>query len=242
MSSIESESATQDVFELVLARPVLTEVGEHPHLVHLWWRAPQQGERVVWVFVDGELVDVAWDSGQRELWLSIDRSLPRRIELVAADADDPSRKLVSSCWHPPVQSAAAVSLVRDETLPVDTHIEVREGEQLLDEAPMWGDGEHRSGFGALFGQGAFGFDAATGPGLGLGELGVGPLGADNFAWRWRREDLENGEHALSLRALSRDGQVIDEPLELEPITIARLPQPPANLQMQDNFTLTWGQS
>ncbi len=242
MSSIESDSATQDVFELVLARPVITEAGEHPRLVHLWWRAPQQGDRVVWVFVDGELADVVWDSEQRELWLSIDRSLPRRIELVAADADDPPRRLVSSCWQPSVQSAALVSLVRDETLPVDTRVAVLDGEQVLDDEPMWADGEHRSGFGALFGQGAFGFDAATGPGLGLGELGVGPLGADNFAWRWRRDDLEDGEHALSLQALSRDGETLDAPLELEPATVERLPQPPANLHMQSNFTLTWGQS
>lgn len=240
MSSVIATSATQDVFELVLARPVLTEGGDHPHLVHLWWRAPQQGERVVQVYVDGELVDVALEPAQRELWLSVDRGIARHIELVALDSD------VDDVWKPvplsaQVTSAAAVTLMRDETLAVDTHVAVREGGAVLDAAAMWPGDEHRSGFGALFGEGAFGFDASTGPGLGLGELGYGPLGSDNFAWRWRRDDLASGEHTLELHATSGDGEALAGALAIDPLTIERLPAPPVNLRMTSDFTLTWDQ-
>lgn len=240
MSSVTSTSATQSVFELVLARPVVTETGEHAHLVHLWWRAPQQGERVVQVYVDGELIDVSLDPGQREVWLSLDRSIPRRIELVALVP------AVDDVWTPvpsaPLSSSVAVvTLLRDESLPVDAHVAMHEGATQLDEGPMWPGEEHRSGFGALFGEGAFGFDAATGPGLGLGELGFGPLGADGGAWRWRRDDLAVGEHALELRATSREGESLSEPMSLPPVAITRLPAPPANVRLLSDFTLTWDQ-
>lgn len=231
-------TSTQDVFELVLARPVWTEAGEHPHLVHVWWRAPQQGDRVVQLYVDGELVDVALDPSQREAWLSLDRSVGRWIALVAAAPED--------AWKPaPLDQAAItlalVALVRDETLAVDTRVDVREGQQVLDAGPMWSGDDHRSGFGALFGVGGFGFDAATGPGLGLGELGAGPLGSDGGAWRWRRNDLADGEHQLELHAVSSDGQALGPPTLLAPATIDRPPQPPANVRMQSDFTLTWDQ-
>ena len=222
-----------DIFELVLARGVATEAGEHESLVHLWWRAPLQGPRVVQVYVDAQLVDATDDPAERERWLVVDRTLPHVVALQAVDAAD--------AWTPtpldPIGSAT-LTLLRDERLPVDTRLHVSLDGAACCSEPVWPSDEHRGGFGALFGMGGFGTDAATGPGLGLGELGLGPLGADNRAWRWRRTGLPAGDHALTVTALDAAGRTVAASLEAT-LTVDRPPPPPLQLSLSPDFTLTW---
>ncbi len=241
---MSTDIATQDIFKVVLARPVTTEAGEHPALVHLWWSAPQQGDRLVQVYLDGELIDVTTDPTQREMWLMIDRGRPHRIELLAVPADEPDQlwcrrpdRLAS--WNPGVQSAATVALVRDEQLPVDTQVTVSVDGEALDRGPMWPADETRSGFGALFGLNGFGHDAITGPGLGRGELGMGPLGTDGTAWRWQRGDLQTGSHDLLVTGTDAGGQTIADPVSIEGVLIDQLPPPPDTFTINSDFTLAW---
>lgn len=244
LSSFITTDATQDVFELVLARPVITPAGEHPWLVQLWWRAPQQGDRLVQVYVQGELYDVTPDPSIKEICLLIDRAQTNRIELLAVPADDPQavwrpqpEQLAS--WEPSVMSTAQVALVRDEVLPVDTQMGVSVDGVGTDHGAMWPNDETRSGFGALWGTGCFGYDDATGLGLGIGELGAGPLGADGTAWRWRRDDLGVGSHDIEVRAVNYAGLPVADALLIQNVLIDNLPDPVSGLAVDPSFRLSW---
>lgn len=231
---------TQDIFELTLARPVATATGEHPHLVHLWWRAPAQGSWLVQVYINDQLHDVTSHSTQRDMWLTLDRTQPHRIELLAVDPCYAWQNLahVLSSWSPAVRDVAAVAILRDEELPTDTQISVSiNGKQIANE-PMWPANTHRNGFGGLFGIGGFGIDDATGPGLGLGELGMGTLGADGSAWHWRHHRLPAGEYTLSITATTADGQPIAASTAHD-VTIDQLPEPARDLTLDADFTLRW---
>ena len=236
-------TATQDIFERVIARPVSTATGEHASLVHLAWSAPQQGQRLVQVYVDGQIVEVTADPMQREMWLLLDRSQARRIELLAVPPDEihtPRPHLLSN-WDPAVTSQATLHIVRDESLPVDTRLEVSIDNEPVDRGPMWPADEHRGGFGGLFGLGEFGRDALTGPGLGMGELGMGPLGSEGTAWRWSRGDLSPSPvgHDLAVTATDHTGRAVAVPVTVDDIRIDALPDAAATFTIDPNFTLNW---
>ena len=236
--------ATQDVFELMLARPVVTAGGDHRSLVHLWWKAPLQGDRLVQVYVNGLLTEASQDPDQRDMWLILDRSRPQRIELIAVDVSDPDQvwrahpeRLAS--WSPKVSSVVSLTALRDERLPVDTELSVEVDGSAVDQGALWPADAHRGGFGSLFGLGDFGGDAITGPGLGQGELGMGPLGTDATAWAWRRDDLDIGSHELALSPQDAAGRPVANPPSLEAITIERLPPAATTLTIDPDFTLRW---
>ena len=226
MSSFITTDATQDVFELVLARPVVTHAGEHGRLVHLWWRAPLQGNRLVQVYVNDELYDVTLDTTVREMLLVLDRARLQRIELLAVPADDsvavwrPQPGLLGS-WRPAVRSVAEVALVRDADLPDDTQLVVSVDGVQTDHSPMWPA-----------------IESMTGPGVGLGDLGAGPLGDDGNAWRWRRDDLPTGPHNLRFDAVDPAGQAVADPLT-HTLSIERLPEPVTGLIISQDFQLNW---
>jgi hypothetical protein len=234
---------TQTIFDLVLARPIDRPGGEDGLLVHLWWRAPHQGERLVQVYVNDRLYDISLWSEQRAMWLMLDRRRPHRIELLGVSIDDargvwtPQPEHLQG-WSPAVHDIGEVELIRDHTLPVDTWLKVEVDSQVMDEAAVWPADVSRSGFGAVFGEGGFGIDAATGPGLGLGELGRGPLGSDGDAWRWRHAGLSEGEHSLAVRAEDPRGRAVASPLN-STLTIERLPKPGRNVHVDADFTLSW---
>lgn len=233
----------QSIFELVLARPVDRPDGEDPQLVHLWWSAPQQGDRLVQVYVDDQLHDVSLWPEQRAMWLMLDRRAAHRIELLGVSPDEacgvwqPRPELLEG-WSPAVTDIATQTILRDQALPVHTQLRVSVDGALFDEAPAWPSDTSRGGFGAVFGEGGFGVDAATGPGLGLGELGYGPLGADGSAWRWRREDLAAGDHAIELTAVDHQGQTAATAFQ-RTATIERLPSAATSLDFDPVFTLQW---
>lgn len=237
-------SATQDVFELGLARPVVARSGEHPALVHLWWSAPDQGDRLVQVYVDDELVEVSQDPSQRDLWLMCDRSRDHRIELLAVPVSDADgvwrdRPDLLRRWDPAVKSGLSLAVLRDEALPIDTCVSVEVDGQPIDHGPMWPAWEHRGGMGALFGLGAFGFDAVTGPGLGVGELGMGPLGTDGTAWRWARRDLDIGQHVVGVSVRDGTGREVVDPVLVEGVVVESLPAAASSFSIDPDFTLRW---
>ncbi|MFW6059380.1 MAG: hypothetical protein ACODAQ_04320 [Phycisphaeraceae bacterium] len=232
--------ATQDIFELTLARPVTLLAGEHPALVHLWWRCVSPNERLVQVYVDDELYDVTAEPEQREMWLVLDRAEAHRIELLAVPIDQawrPQPEMLAS-WQPRVDDVARLTVLRDETLAVDAQVTVRVDGQPMDQAPLWPSDAHRGGFGGLFGEGGFGIDAATGPGLGVGEFGYGPLGADGTAWRWTHRRLEAGMHELSLTAIDHAGQPVADGVS-RTVQIDRLAEPVSRIEFENDFTLRW---
>lgn len=239
MSSFITTNATQGVFELVLARPIVTAAGEHPWLVHLWWRAPLQDNRLVQVYVQDELYDVTLDPAVREMCLVLDRTRPNRIELLAVPADDseaiwrPQPDLLGS-WQPAVSSGVSVVVVRDETLPVDTQLVVEVDGPGVDHGAMWPEDQNRSDFDHILT-----FGDVAGLGLGVGELGMGRLGADGTAWRWHRNDLADGIHNVNVRAVDVAGLPVANPLLLQNTLIDSLPDPVSSLTMDPSFRLSW---
>lgn len=236
---------TQDIFEKVLARPVLADTGEpDAALVHLWWSAPLQGDRIVHVFLDGQWADASEDPQQRELWLMCDRRQPHRIELLAGSVSEAgqalSREAASQLksWNPPVQDFVEAQLLRDSHLPADTRVEVRVDGEVQQTVPLWGDGDSRGGMGAIFGNGAFGDDQLTGPGLGMGELGAGPLGVDGEAWTFRQWHLPAGSHTLELQGVDAQGHMLT-PSRLIPFEADSSPQPARSFEFTPDFKLIW---
>ena len=238
-----SELHTQSVFELVLARPVLNQHERRTGLVHLWWRAPQQGHRLTQVYADDQLLAVTTHPRQREMLLTLDRARPTRIELLAVDADELDAALTArpdllGGWTPAVHDSADVALLRDESLPIGTRVTVRAGGALVAESAMWDAADHRGGHGALFGLGGFGADDATGLGLGRGELGAGPLGTDTTLWRWRGRDIPPGADELTVQAHDSKGHPLTPALSV-PIALAPIDAAPPELNITPDFTLTW---
>ena len=237
-------SVTQDVFDVVLARPVITEGGDDPVLVHVWWSAPQQRNRLVQMYLDDELTEVTIDSSQRDIWVLCDRNRMHRIELLAIDASDSEALWMSHqdqllSWNPPTKTTASVAIIRDEQLSIDSQVIMEVDGEIVDQGAMWPADEHRGGFGSVFGIGEFGYDAATGLGLGVGELGMGKLGADGTAWRWRRSDFEPGTHSLSVRVEDRSGLRVANDAAIGDITIDALPSPASSFSIDSDFVLRW---
>jgi len=240
---MNTAAVTQDVFELVLVRPVRVAGGEHPTLVELSWRAPQQGERLVQVYVDERLAAVTGDAQVRRLWLHIDRGQPggRRIELLAVTSG--SAQLCKSMaaqlggWPTPTRQGVDFAVARAESLPLGSRVSVRvDGEARACES-LWPATAHRGGFGSVFGEGGFGMDAATGPGLGAGELGMGPLGSGGAAHRTPLR-LSPGEHLLA-GVLSDDTQATELTLTGQAVSVAPIPRPAHALEIDPDFTLHW---
>jgi hypothetical protein len=234
MSSFITTDATQDVFELVLARPVMTPTGQHPKLVHLWWRAPMQGDRLVQVYVNDALYDATLDASVKEMFLVLDRTRQNRIELLAIPADDPQaiwrpQPGLLKAWQPAVSSVASVGLVRDIDLLIDTQLVVEVDGAVAEHGPMWPATETRA---------VPGDEDAAGLGLGVGELGAGPLGFDGTAWRWRRDDLDAGVHSVHLEAINHTGQAVAESVELT-VAVEHLPDPVMDLSITPGFQLAW---
>lgn len=239
MTLTDTHNATQQVFDLVLVRPVDAPDLQHGRLIHLIWRAPEQGERLVQIYLNGQLSGASRSIIQRETWLVVDHEQHVQIELLAVNPRSATVDLASALMgvEPVTQPAASLTVLRDLSLPVDTtlSIEVDEG---LDRVALFSLGDARGGFGAVFGEGGFGYDASTGPGLSLGELGYGPLGSDGFALRWRDESLPRGTHTVNLLLENQPGHAAAQPLSLD-LSVDRLPNSPNEVVLNDELKLTW---
>ncbi len=230
--------ATQSVFEMVLAR--WAEHGPRG-LAHLMWRAPEQGDRLVQVYLDGVLYDVSHTIEQREMWLHVEPGRPRRIELMAVPVDRPwsDHRENLGGWSPGFVSTAELVLLRDESLDVDSRVSVRvDGQSGLGER-LWRGDEARAGFGAQFGDGRFGHDDVSAPGFSQGEFGYGSFGNDATAWHWRREGLSAGEHTVDATVLDRAGRTIGTLETPRVVAIDAVPMAAKNLRVEPGFTLRW---
>lgn len=210
-------------------------------LALLSWRgdAPD-ATMAVQVYLDGELYDVAVDTNQREMWVRLPRSRNVAIELLAVPRGElwQDRSDALESWYPAWSPCASLAIGRDEAFANDVLVVATLDGEDEPPHPLWCAGDSRSGFGGLFGDGEFGYDDATAPGLGLGEFGVGDFGRDGFAWRWHLRDLTAGDHELALRIESPSG----DPLAAsDPLTTAidRPPNAAATFEAASNFTLQW---
>lgn len=226
----------QDIFSHVLLQPM--DAG-HPGRALLSWRVTEPGDWLTQVYVHGELYDVTMDAGQREMWLHLDRQQDARVELAAVDEADAwtDRADELSGWGGMVTSVK-LALVRDEALPTDAQVVVSVNGQEEPARRLWGDGDGRSGFGALQGIGQFGYDSATAAGHGLGDLGAGPHGSDALAWTWQRMNLPSGEHTIEAIARDGAGHTVGQ-LPAKTVQIDALPQAAREVRMADGFVMTW---
>ena len=238
MSILES-SYSEDVFVSVLTRHVSIADPAHGALVHLGWSAPDQEDRFVQIYVDGRWYDVVIDPTQREHWLILTPGIQHRITLLAVSPDLAyiGHAALLTDW-PTLADHAQVALLRDQTLPVDARVVIQPEGRPAQTADLFGPEADRSGFGAVFGQGDFGFDASVGPGMGMGELGYGPLGIDAQAWRWITNDLPHGGQTLTLAVHDIHGRAITPSVERE-VTIDRSAAPVSSLSLSDDFVLSW---
>ena len=241
MTRPATNNPTQQVFELVLARPVDAPDLQHARLIHLMWRAPEQGERLVQVYLNGQLSITSRSITQRDAWLMLDHDKHTQIELLAVcpsnATDDQSEYLAGT--NPSTQPFAAVRIMRDTAMPIDSCLSIEvEGASVSDQTKLFSPGDPRGGFGAVFGEGGFGYDNATGPGLGAGELGFGPLGSDGSALRWRSDALTQGPHRIDLSLQAAAGLPVAQTTSID-LMIDRLPDPPSGVVLTDELTLTW---
>ena len=128
-------------------------------------------------------------------------------------------------------------MLRDEGLPIDARGVVSVDGADAVEGRLWDAMDFRSGFGGLFGEGEFGHDAASAPGNGMGEFGVGAMGMDGVAWRWASQALAAGEHVLALRVTDAAGRTIAQVAEPRTVMIEKLPGAASGLSVDELFTL-----
>ena len=240
MSPTTNLNPNQQVFDRVLARRAAPPDPLHGRLVHLSWSAPQQGARLVQWYVNGVWAGVSASPGDREAWLLVDAGGHQQIELLAvdpADAATPSPALLAGV-DPPTAPAASALVLRDNALPIDAWLSVAVDGGEPQRTPLFAADAPRGGFGAVFGEGGFGYDASTGPGLGRGQLGDGPLGTDGDALGWRDDTLPTGAHQLRLALQTPVGDPLSAERTMD-FTITRLPDPPTAVTLTADFLLTW---
>lgn len=231
-----------DAIEAMIVRPVQDPAGDRTPLVHIAWRLADSSSHVaVQVYVDDELLYVEFDPSIGETWLSLDPFGDQRIDLQAVDATDTETAWVSA---PPVADRPIdridVRLTRDETLPIDTQLAFAVDGEVVATGPMWGPDHVRGGFGSLFGFGAFGIDAVSAVGLGLGPLGVGAIDADSppVRFRWSPPDLPLGTATVSASFSDRSGHPVATDSSIA-TNIDRLAAPPRDLRPVSPDTLAW---
>lgn len=241
MSTTLLNNATQEVFEHVLARAVAAPALEHGRLIHVQWSAPQQGNRLVQLYVNNALAGQTMEPQQREAWLICPIGRHYQIELIAVEPMDVGVSCPSLLAgpDPATQPSGSFTLLRDEALPIDATLSVDiDGGSGVERVPLFAADTPRGGFGAIFGEGGFGYDASTGPGLGVGQLGYGPLGTGGSALCWRNDALSPGDHTLTLSLADGDGRPATADLDLD-LSITRLPEPPNGVALDANLQLTW---
>lgn len=237
--SLSNTNPTQAIFERVVVRAVTSPDLQQGRLIHVLWVAPNQGDRLVQLYCNGQLVSVSASTGEREAWLLLDPSTHHEVELLAVDPSDAAvdGSHLLSGNEASTRTAAELALLRDYDLPIDSVLTVESASAgVIDPTPLFSRDKPRGGFGAVFGQGGFGYDASTGPGLGIGELGFGPLGVDGIALRWRNDALPTGDYSIDLSLDSDAGQAFGDSISR---AITRLPDPPGNVSLSSDLKLTW---
>ncbi|MEM1210660.1 MAG: hypothetical protein AAGI68_00020 [Planctomycetota bacterium] len=217
---------SQTPFRLVLARPVLTPAGDHTTLVHLSWffadDTPSPG--LIQVYLDYKRY-ATLPPQPNHTWLSLDRSQPHTIELLAVSRDQADQDLQSQLktWSPPYTLQPRLDLERDLDAPISATVSVSKDQgQTLAASLVWPNHTPRGGFGSLFGVSAFGIDNAASPGLGLAPLAQGPLDLDNTSLNPELTTLQAGSHAVQIAYSHRPGELtqaqvlIDPPLHTTP--------------------------
>lgn len=215
---------TQTIFEQVLleaARPV--DAG----LALLSWQLSDGAERLVQVYLNGQLHDAALDAQQRQLWMQLDRSIDNCVELLAVSPADRWCDFSSrlSAIDPPIESRATVAIVRDPSLPIDAQVELQVDAMVQRRSALWSALDTRGGFGSAMGLAQFGWDELTSPGLGAAEFGVGPFGSEGRAWRYETDRLGPGSHTLSLSVRDAAGRILGELAQPASVQLETLPRP-----------------
>ncbi len=192
------------------------------------------------MYIDETLYDVTHDATVRDMCLNLDRTRHHRIELLAVPIDDPEaiwwpQPGLLKGWQPKVNSTAKIELIRDEDLPVDTQLVISLDGKDVEHGPMWPPTEARAG--SLSEQGVT-FDGAFGLGLGVGDLGAGPLGFDGTAWHWLRNDLDTGYHDVRITSVDQSGIPVSVPLDVS-LLIEQLPSPVTGLSILAPLGITW---
>ena len=229
---------SKDVFEQVIVRHVEGMAG----VVHVYWRATQQGGRVVQAYVDGRLMAVSTDAAARELWLMVDASTGHRVDLLAVPREQAWRDLAGELEAlGDTKLGWRLGVMRDLRLPVETVMQMKAGEQVVHESMLFAGDQTRSGFGGLMGLGTFGFDDATAPGLGdVGsELGNGPLGFDGSGWRLRDVSGLANQGVLRLQAVDATGEEVAQTWVMGEVTRRMAPRSAERLRVEAGTMLVW---
>lgn len=215
------------------ATPAFAGRHEDPHLVFLEWADPALAGHALQVYVDDQLACLHLDAAQSSTWLRIDRSQSRRLSALLVPNDEPADLQRATPQRlepddPPYPATANLLIARSPAAPDDASLEVRRQPDLPpDTAPLWPGHLGRPGFGGLFGIDDHGFDHATGPGLGRGQLGMGPLGADGVAAQWHDPLAPQGTYTVQVATPTSANASID-------LTVERPPQPPTGLTFNNN--------
>ncbi len=233
-----SQAISKAVIEEVLLRQVEGMAG----VVHVFWRAMTQGERVVQAYVDGRLAAVSAEAAERELWLMVDASKGHRVDLLAVPRDEAWRDFGSELEAlGDTKLGWRLGVVRDLRLPMETVMQVKAGERVVHESMLFAGDQTRSGFGGLMGLGTFGFDDATAPGLGEvnSELGNGPLGFDGGVWHFVGVGEVANQGTVTLLALDATGAKVAQSWVMEDVVRRTAPRSAEDVRVETGTMLVW---
>lgn len=186
------------------ATPAFAGEHEHPNLVRVTWQDDNLQDHAAHIYLDGELIHITPNAQDRATWARIERDVPRRVQVLLVPNDDPAdlarpRPERLPQENPPYQGPPTAIILRSPAAAPHAQAQVTSDSGTTpDFAELWPGRLSRPGFGGVFGEDEFGYDHAVGPGLGRGDLGFGPLGADAHALRYRDPLAPDGQSTLSI--------------------------------------------
>jgi len=174
------------------------------------------------LYVNGRLAD--WtDTPEQRRFLLEDPIAPLAVRVASVpaslEATDLGEQLppgdYSPSWIHRIRVVRSISnSVGDVVEILGDHATGELSEAPLASTEIWPTWLLRWGFGEDgFGEGGFGYDGTEAPGMGAGAFGAGSFGMDTDLIALDVCLQEEGTHKIVVRTRSRDGQVMDAPVQ-----------------------------
>ena len=190
------------------------------------------------IYVNDRFAGVTVEPGQQQLIVPVPLSQRSavRIEVFAVEPEyadsDFSGELVAGRTQ---AGRIKIEFARTDNLSLHGSVDYySDGDRLNNRSmEIWPESADRGGFGlSSFGMSDFGFDGSAAIGFGKGSFGSGWFGFDCDMLCWQSEQLEAGNYKFDIKITDGAGNVTQEPIETEMITVIPPARPAKSLKVE----------
>jgi hypothetical protein len=190
------------------------------------------------VYVNGRFAGVTIEPAQRQLIVPIPLSQKTavRIEVFAIEPGCADVDFSDELEAGQTQTGRIkIEFARTDNLPLNGSVDYylddnRLNSRAIKIRPEFVD---KGGFGlSSFGMSDFGFDGSAAIGFGKGGFGFGWFGFDSDVLCWQSEQLEAGNYRFGIRITDNSGNVAQEAVETEVLTVIPPARPAERLKIE----------